>query len=563
MGILDACRRIEALTYGASPSTSQSHPPPTSSSRGGGGGRFAKAVVSNPSTDFIRAANPAQAAVYTIKSLNTDKPGQLEKAEIRTKMVAIATPLRKAKGARRSEATGEGRKPRKSKVAALFTAENDPEVPLRAALKLVDMYPSAMPSELREQILAKLEAAQAQTSRLTELARPKHQIRDDDGNETERLKRLEEEIRTLEEEYAQEKRRVDDFMKARAAQMFAEADESMDSEGSPTAKRAARQQGKLKGKSTAMEADETTDFANLNLGDNSLLMEADTPDISQLMAQTPLKPSTSKAISGGRTQQKPSLATLAQRAREVGLGNVQPRTPPRRTHEDSFEDTPRAGYTFEVPDPIDQSVEQEEEQQPDDTVVLRSEERVVEKEEEVEDIPKEEPAAEEMEAPPSPPPSKETPAAREDDLVVSMDFARMRSFSIKIWTIAGDVLIPGNQFDVGKGSGTDPVPNYPQTKKLLQKIISEAPSSPDASNDIIIQVLTAKLLLHIISRDSTSVENSADAFSAGMNEAKELLNEILDANQWKREHGNKVIFMWVGKKLLKSEGGRKLRCNLD
>jgi hypothetical protein len=137
MGILDACRRIEAITYGASPSTSQSHsPPPTSSNARG---RFAKAVVSNPSTDFIRAANPAQAAVYTIKSLNTDKPGQLEKAEIRTKMVGIATPLRKGKGGRRSEATGDGRKPRKSKVAAVFSPENDPEVPLRAALKLVDM----------------------------------------------------------------------------------------------------------------------------------------------------------------------------------------------------------------------------------------------------------------------------------------------------------------------------------------------------------------------------------------------------------------------------------------
>jgi hypothetical protein len=102
-----------------------------------------------------------------------------------------------------------------------------------------------------------------------------------------------------------------------------------------------------------------------------------------------------------------------------------------------------------------------------------------------------------------------------------------------------------------------------RSRKLLQNIISEASSSPSASNDVIIQVLTAKLLLDLISRDSTSVDNAADAFSAGMNEAKSLLNEILDANGWKKEHGNKVIFMWVGKKLLKSEGGRKLRCNLD
>jgi hypothetical protein len=236
-------------------------------------------------------------------------------------------------------------------------------------------------------------------------------------------------------------------MKARAAQMFAEADESMDSEGSPTAKRAARQQGKFKGKSVGgTDADETTDFANLNLGDNSLLMETDTPDISQLMAQTPIKPSTFKPppAAGGKAQQKPSLATLAQRAREVGLGNVQPRTPPRRIQEDSFDETPRAGYTFEVPDPVDHSVEEEEqeEEQPDDTVVIRSEERVVveKEEEEVEDIPKEEPAVEEVEAPPSPPPAKETAPARSDDLVVSMDFARMKSFSVSL-CLASDISI--------------------------------------------------------------------------------------------------------------------------
>ena len=59
------------------------------------------------------------------------------------------------------------------------------------------------------------------------------------------------------------------------------------------------------------------------------------------------------------------------------------------------------------------------------------------------------------------------------------------------------------------------------------------------------------------------MENPDDAFSSGMNEAKEILNVIIDEHGWKKDVASKVIFRWVGKKLLKSEGGRKLRCNLD
>jgi hypothetical protein len=102
---------------------------------------FATAVVSKPSTDFIRAANSAQAAVYSISQTNSDKPGELEKVEVKRKIVGLATPLRKGV---RGNGTGDeaeklGRRPRKSKVGLYFTAENDPELPLRAALKLVDM----------------------------------------------------------------------------------------------------------------------------------------------------------------------------------------------------------------------------------------------------------------------------------------------------------------------------------------------------------------------------------------------------------------------------------------
>jgi hypothetical protein len=102
---------------------------------------FATAVASKPSTDFIRAANSAQAAVYSISQTNSDKPGELEKAEVKRKIVGLATPLRKGV---RGNGTGAelerpGRRPRKSKVGLYFNAENDPELPLRAALKLVDM----------------------------------------------------------------------------------------------------------------------------------------------------------------------------------------------------------------------------------------------------------------------------------------------------------------------------------------------------------------------------------------------------------------------------------------
>lgn len=86
--------------------------------------------------------------------------------------------------------------------------------------------------------------------------------------------------------------------------------------------------------------------------------------------------------------------------------------------------------------------------------------------------------------------------------------------------------------------------------------------SATASEDAL-RILTAKLLLYLIKRDSSTMENPDDAFSSGMNEAKEVLNALVEENGWKKDIIIKVIFTWVGKKLLKSEGGRKLRCNLD
>jgi hypothetical protein len=156
-------------------------------------------------------------------------------------------------------------------------------------------------------------------------------------------------------------------MKAKAAQQFAEADESIDSEASPLAQRSARQFDRQRGAPQSHDLaaalreaadDATTDFGNLNLSDTSLLIDSATPDISQLMAQTPMK---LNASGGWDRPQHVPLAVLAQRTREAGRKPAPPRTPPRRDEEDSsIEETPRAGYTFEAQDVGDDSLEQEE-----------------------------------------------------------------------------------------------------------------------------------------------------------------------------------------------------------
>ena len=124
MGILDPFQRIDALIADYQPETS--NVPNHLSSIA-----FVEAVANAPSTDFIRAANPSQAAVYNVDVNQTtlNRPNELEKMEIKRKTIGVATPLKK----------GEGRKPRRSRAAAVFDDENDPEVPLRAALKLIDL----------------------------------------------------------------------------------------------------------------------------------------------------------------------------------------------------------------------------------------------------------------------------------------------------------------------------------------------------------------------------------------------------------------------------------------
>lgn len=225
------------------------------------------------------------------------------------------------------------------------------------------------------------------------------------------------------------------MMKAKAAQQFAEADESMESEASPLVQRSTRKFDKQHGAShkkdlaaALREADEdaTTDFKNLNLSDASLLMESDTPDISQLMAQTPMK---LNASGGWDRPQHVPLAALAQRAREVGRKPAPPRTPPRRDDESSIEETPRAGYTFEAEDLGDESLENDEQT----TIMFQT--AVPEREEEIpaqeEDLAQEEVKEEHAEIDSS---VSDSPVKPDDniksDLPPSIYSQRMRDFNV-------------------------------------------------------------------------------------------------------------------------------------
>lgn len=161
-------------------------------------------------------------------------------------------------------------------------------------------------------------------------------------------------------------------MKAQTAQQFAEADESMSSDPSPLAQRTVRQNARDVPKShpgdlTARllnqpvdDGDVTTDFRNLVREDDSLLLEGDTPDISQLMAQTPMKLASSgkwerppskhpEPIQAPKPEKPQHIPLASLRMRGAGSRPAPPRTPPPREVE-SFEETPRAGYTFEPGD---------------------------------------------------------------------------------------------------------------------------------------------------------------------------------------------------------------------
>jgi len=44
------------------------------------------------------------------------------------------------------------------------------------------------------------------------------------------------------------------------------------------------------------------------------------------------------------------------------------------------------------------------------------------------------------------------------------DFSHLIHLQIKVWSIAGDVLCPGHQYEIGTGGGIESMPNFSKTK---------------------------------------------------------------------------------------------------
>ncbi|KAG8846653.1 hypothetical protein FRB91_000621 [Serendipita sp. 411] len=497
---------------------------------------FVHAVANAPSTDFIRAANPAQASVYAINvnHLNANKAGELEIKEVRRKTVAVATPLKKAGGL----------KPRKSRANSTLDGDNDPEVPLRAALKLIDMYPESADQKLRDKIMEMIEEDRDQAERIRAYLRPKQKAPLTQDEQT-RIRLLEDEVRQLEEENAKLRFKVDTKIRAETARQFELAEASIDGEESPIM---SRRRVKPTPRDNP-EEDETINFQKLGLVDNSLLMDADTPDISQLIAQTPMK------LDGhGRwDRNEPHFGRVGDQS---GL-----RTPPPR-EDDSVDES-------QADDPSDESYAEEETigenaVQEDVTEMWNSPPLTVKQK-----IlsPPDSPEATRVETtgPQTPSPPSTSPIATKTDVETEgamsfEDASKMRAYTTKIWTIAGDILVPNNRYEASKGPGTQPTPDFKQTRSILQSIVDE-PSPSNAPAAEVHRILTAVLLLFLTERDSSTSDTAADAFSSTMMEARDLLDTVIAERGWRKE--NKVIFTWVGKRLLKSDGGRRLRCNLD
>ncbi|KAG8831932.1 hypothetical protein FRC17_002337 [Serendipita sp. 399] len=505
---------------------------------------FVQAVANAPSTDFIRAANPAQASVYSINvnTLNASKAGELEVKEVRRKTVAVATPLKKAGTS----------KPRKSRAGSALDDENDPEVPLRAALKLIDMFPESVDTKLRDKIIVMIDEDRDQAERIRAYMRPKQKVPLTQDEQT-RIRSLEDEVRQLEEDNAKlrfkaSKNQVDAKIRAETARQFELAEASINDEDSPIANRR-RERATI---NDTLDDDETINFQKLNLVDNSLLMDTDTPNISQLIAQTPMK-----LDLHGRWDRK-------EQHMGEGEGPSGLRTPPPREDESIDES--------HTTDPYDESYAEDDTMEPDTIKVdlsgitgPPSPPVLPQRAQQLLDTPNEKTMNVIRTLSPSPPstsPPNVTPEVEigTEGTMSLEDTSKMRAYTTKIWSIAGDTLVPNNQYEASKGLGTKPTPDFKQTRTILQSIIDE-PSPSNASAAEIHRVLTAALLHFLTDRDSSTVDNTSDAFSSTMIEARELLNSIIADRGWKKE--NKVIFTWVGKKLLKSDGGRRLRCNLD
>lgn len=97
---------------------------------------FGRAAATQPISYFIREAEATERGVYTISHSTEEYEEQVLPPEVTKKRVTIATPLKTTK----PKPDNKRRlKPRVS-ASTLLDASADPEVPLRAALKLVDMW---------------------------------------------------------------------------------------------------------------------------------------------------------------------------------------------------------------------------------------------------------------------------------------------------------------------------------------------------------------------------------------------------------------------------------------
>ena len=134
MGLDDAIARLSRVSLAFKDFATQEQPPPS---------RLAHLVLNLPVRDFLREADETERGLYTV--VRASNPGAKESVGgvagpsthgAQPKTVEIATPLKSKIGAGAGRVPGRVQK--KGKGRALDDAR-DPEVPLRAALKLVDI----------------------------------------------------------------------------------------------------------------------------------------------------------------------------------------------------------------------------------------------------------------------------------------------------------------------------------------------------------------------------------------------------------------------------------------
>jgi hypothetical protein len=134
MGLDDAIARLSRVSLAYKDFATRENPPAS---------RLAHLVLNLPVREFLREADETERGLYTI--IRAPNPGAKESIGgiagpsthgAQPKTVEVATPLKPQTSARAGRVPGKVQ--RKGKGKALDDAR-DPEVPLRAALKLVDI----------------------------------------------------------------------------------------------------------------------------------------------------------------------------------------------------------------------------------------------------------------------------------------------------------------------------------------------------------------------------------------------------------------------------------------